>query len=173
MSKPQLQICNKLLPTRSSSATVTTSSSFLLLTFSHQVLSWHFYTPGWHQSNLLNVMEWVSQSVSDWQALPMIGLGSDKNYGLRKEQGNVLDACKIRSDLRSKNILLLRMSELSPHSLPFRLHLGFQYNIAINILFLFSNSFSWFFLGRLSFPVDSWAIWFQSKPLSPCIFTYL
>ena len=35
--------------------------------------------PGSHQSSLLNVTEWVSQSVSDWQALPMIGLGSDKN----------------------------------------------------------------------------------------------
>ena len=45
--------------------------------------SWHHSKP----SSLLNVTEWVSQWVSEsvsewvsyWQALPMIGLGSDKN----------------------------------------------------------------------------------------------
>ena len=40
--------------------------------------SWHHSQP----SSLLNVTEWVSESVSQWvsywQALPMIGLGSDK-----------------------------------------------------------------------------------------------
>ena len=39
--------------------------------------------PGSHQSSLLNRSESVSQlgseSVSEWQALPIIGLGSDKN----------------------------------------------------------------------------------------------
>ena len=44
------QICNKLLPTRSSSATVTTSTN----------LSWHLHTPGSHQQSLLNSSESVS-----------------------------------------------------------------------------------------------------------------
>ena len=41
-------------------------------------MSRHLHTPGLHQSSLLNVTEWVSQSVNEWQALPIIGLGSDK-----------------------------------------------------------------------------------------------
>ena len=58
-------IWNKLLPTWSSSSTSAT------------VLSWHLHTPRSHQSSLLNVTE----SVSYWQAFPMIGLGSDKKGG--------------------------------------------------------------------------------------------
>ena len=49
-----IQICIKLLPTRSSLstlATVTTSTS----------LSWHLHTPGPHQSSLLNVSQLVSK----------------------------------------------------------------------------------------------------------------
>ena len=50
--------------------------------------SWHHSKP----SSLLNVTEWVSQWVSEsvsewvsyWQALPMIGLGSDKNQNIWK-----------------------------------------------------------------------------------------
>merc|ERR1712012_259867 len=42
MSKPQLQICNKLLPTRSSSATVTNSSSFELASLHARVASIKF-----------------------------------------------------------------------------------------------------------------------------------
>ena len=46
-----LQICNKLLPTRSlTPATVTISTSF----------SRHLHTPGSHQSSLLNRSQWVS-----------------------------------------------------------------------------------------------------------------
>ena len=52
-----LQICNKLLPTRSSSATVTQHQ---------QVLSWHLHRPGLHQSSLLNRSQWVSEWVSQW-----------------------------------------------------------------------------------------------------------
>ena len=48
------QICNKLLPTRSSSATVTTSTSW----------SWHLHMPGSHQWSLLNRSQWVSEWVS-------------------------------------------------------------------------------------------------------------
>ena len=35
--------------------------------------------PGSHESSLLNGSQWVSKWVSQWQAFPMIGLGSDKN----------------------------------------------------------------------------------------------
>ena len=69
MSKPQLQICNKLLPTRSSSATVTTSSSFELASLHARVASIK-----------LAQRYGVSESVSYWQALPMIGLGSNNNF---------------------------------------------------------------------------------------------
>ena len=46
------EICKKMLPTWSSSATVT-------------VLSWNLHTPGLHQSSLLNRSQLVSQLVSD------------------------------------------------------------------------------------------------------------
>ena len=64
------QICNKLLPIQSSSstlATVTISTSFELVSSHARVTSIKF-----------TKQEWVSESVSHWQALPMIGLGSDK-----------------------------------------------------------------------------------------------
>ena len=69
------QICNKLLPTRSSSstsATATTSTSFELASSHARVTSIKF-------TKRQLVSEWVSQSVSEWQAFPMIGLESDKN----------------------------------------------------------------------------------------------
>ena len=52
------QICNKLLPTRSSSATVTTSTSFELASSHARVTSIKFTKQEW-------VSQWVSQSVSD------------------------------------------------------------------------------------------------------------
>ena len=46
-------------------------------------LLWHHQAVGIIHSHSLNITEWVSESVSQWvsywQALPMIGLGSDKN----------------------------------------------------------------------------------------------
>ena len=68
------KICNKLLPTWSSlstSATVTTSTSFELVYSHARVTSIKF-------TKRQSVSQWVSQWVSEWQALPMIGLGSDK-----------------------------------------------------------------------------------------------
>ena len=65
------QICNKLLPTRSSSsilATVTSSTSFELPSSHARVTSIKF-----------TKQQLGSESVSEWQAFPMIGLGSDKN----------------------------------------------------------------------------------------------
>ena len=58
MSKPQLQICNKLLPTRSSSATVTTSTSFELASSHARVTSIKF-------TKHYGVSEWVREGVSD------------------------------------------------------------------------------------------------------------
>ena len=75
MTKRQLQICNKLLPTRcssSTSATVTTSTSIELVSLHTRVASIKF-------TKHYGVSQWVSESVSEWQGLPMIGLGSDKN----------------------------------------------------------------------------------------------
>ena len=66
------QICTKLFSTGFSSstwATLTTSTR----------LSCYLHMPGSHQSTLLNSSQLVSESVSYWQAFPMIGLGSDKN----------------------------------------------------------------------------------------------
>ena len=63
------QICNKLLPIQSSSstlATVTISTSFELVSSHARVTSIKF-----------TKRQWVSEWVSHWQALPMIGLGSD------------------------------------------------------------------------------------------------
>ena len=64
------QICTKLLSTcfsSSTSTTVTTSTSFELPSPHARVTLIKF-----------TEQEWVSESVSYWQALPMIGLGSDK-----------------------------------------------------------------------------------------------
>ena len=60
-----------------------------------------------HQSSWLNrsesVSQWVSEWVSEWQALPMIGLGSDKKndwvffselYSARRKESFLL-ACKV------------------------------------------------------------------------------
>ena len=69
------QICNKLLPTWSSastSATVTTSTSFELASSHARVTSIKF-------TKQQSVSQSVSQLGSHWQAFPMIGLGSDKN----------------------------------------------------------------------------------------------
>ena len=70
------QICNKLLPTWSSlstSATVTTSTSFELASSHARVTSIKFTKQEW-------VSESVREWVSEWQAFPMIGLGSDKKF---------------------------------------------------------------------------------------------
>ena len=70
-TKCQLSNFYKLLPTRSSAstwATVTNSTSFELASSHARVTSIKF-----------TKQQWVSESVSYWQAFPMIGLGSDKN----------------------------------------------------------------------------------------------
>ena len=80
MTKRQLQICNKLLPTRSSSSTsptVTTSTCFELASLQARVASIKF-------TKRYGVSQSVSESVSEWQAEPMIRLGSDKKATINK-----------------------------------------------------------------------------------------
>ena len=67
MTKPQLQICNKLLPTRSSSstsATVATLTSFELTSLHARVTS---------------IKSQQQEKLTDWQDKAMVGLGSHEN----------------------------------------------------------------------------------------------
>ena len=122
---------NKLLPTWSSastSATITTSTSFELASSHARVTSIKFTKREW-------VSQWVSQWVSYWQALPMIGLGSDKNAYISNHHTHWKHSQNLKEKIR-KDFWLF-------HSLAYERHVSRR------------KEFPWVFSFRVPRPVSS------------------